>query len=133
MTTEIKSTETARIRALNDALRKDFSQGHAVMTMGIAALNLHLDLRMLSFRFVFNPPGPPKPAAVLDSYAANGSGTVQGIPDREKEIQIAFWRRAAEEGFPDERARASAQKPKSARTRAVNDKLRKDFSQVTWS
>ncbi len=38
MTTEIKSTETARIRALNDELRKDFSQGHAVMTMGIAAL-----------------------------------------------------------------------------------------------
>jgi hypothetical protein len=38
MTTETKSTETDRIRALNDALRKDFSQGHAVMTMGIAAL-----------------------------------------------------------------------------------------------
>jgi glutathione S-transferase len=72
--------------------------------------DLHLDLRTLSFRFVFDPPGPPKPAAVLDSYAANGSGTVQSIPDREKEIQIAFWRRAAEEGFPDERARASAQK-----------------------
>jgi hypothetical protein len=30
--------KTARIRALNDALRKNFSQGHAVMTMGIAAL-----------------------------------------------------------------------------------------------
>jgi hypothetical protein len=38
MTTEIKSTQTARIRALNDELRKDFSQGHAVMTTGIAAL-----------------------------------------------------------------------------------------------
>ena len=72
--------------------------------------DLHLDLRTLSFRFVFDPPGPPKPAAVLDSYAANGSGTVQGVPDREKKIQIAFWRRAAEEGFPDGRARASAQK-----------------------
>jgi glutathione S-transferase len=72
--------------------------------------DLHLDLRTLSFRFVFDPPGPPKPAAVLDSYAANGSGKVQGVPDREKEIQIEFWRRAAEEGFPDERARASAQK-----------------------
>ena len=28
--------------------------------------DLHLDLRTLSFRFVFAPPGPPKPAAALD-------------------------------------------------------------------
>ncbi len=27
--------------------------------------DLHLDLRTSSFRFVFNPPGPPKPAAML--------------------------------------------------------------------
>jgi glutathione S-transferase len=72
--------------------------------------DLHLDLRTLSFRFVFNPPGPPKPAASLESYAANGSGTVQGAKDREKEIQIEFWQRAAQEGFTDDRARASAQK-----------------------
>ena len=38
MTTKTKSTETDRIRALNDELRKDFNQGHAVMTTGIAAL-----------------------------------------------------------------------------------------------
>jgi glutathione S-transferase len=72
--------------------------------------DLHLDLRTLSFRFVFAPPGPPKPAAMLESYAANGSGTVQGLKDHEKEIQIEFWRRAAKEGFSDERVRASAQK-----------------------
>jgi glutathione S-transferase len=72
--------------------------------------DLHLDLRTLSFRFVFNPPGPPKPAAMLDSYAANGAGTVQGLKDREKQIQIEFWQRAAREGFPDDRARVSAQK-----------------------
>jgi glutathione S-transferase len=72
--------------------------------------DLHLDLRTLSFRFVFNPPGPPKPAESLESYAANGTGTVQGAKDREKEIQIEFWQRAAREGFTDERARASAQK-----------------------
>jgi glutathione S-transferase len=72
--------------------------------------DLHLDLRTLSFRFVFAPSGPPKPAEVLESYAANGSSTVQGIKDREKEIQIEFWERAAREGFTDERARASAQK-----------------------
>ncbi len=72
--------------------------------------DLHLDLRTLSFRFVFAPPGPPKPAEALKSYAENGSGTVQGAKDRDKEIQIEFWERAAKEGFSDERARASAQK-----------------------
>ncbi len=72
--------------------------------------DLHLDLRTLSFRFVFNRPGPPKPAAALESYATNGAGTVQGAQDREKAVQIEFWQRAAQEGFPDERARISAQK-----------------------
>jgi len=38
MTTEIKSAQTDRIRTLNDELRKNLSQGHAVMTIGIAAL-----------------------------------------------------------------------------------------------
>ncbi|MGH6671656.1 MAG: glutathione S-transferase family protein [Xanthobacteraceae bacterium] len=70
--------------------------------------DLHLDLRTLSFRFVFAPPGPPKPNAALDSYIKNGAGTVQGAKDREKEVQIEFWQRAAKEGFTDERARASA-------------------------
>ncbi len=72
--------------------------------------DLHLDLRTLSFRFVFTPPGPPKPAEALKSYAANGSGTVRGAADRDKQIQIEFWERAGREGFTDERARASAQK-----------------------
>ncbi len=72
--------------------------------------DLHMDLRTLSFRFVFNPPGPPKSAEALQSYAANGSGTVQGAADPDKAAQIAFWERAAREGFSDERSRASAQK-----------------------
>jgi glutathione S-transferase len=72
--------------------------------------DLHLDLRTLSFRFVFAPTGPPKPAAALESYAVNGSGTVQGLKDHDKKIQIEFWQRAAKEGFTDERARASAHK-----------------------
>jgi glutathione S-transferase len=72
--------------------------------------DLHLDLRTLSFRFVFAPPGPPKSAEALASYAANGSGTVQGVADPEKAAQIAFWQRAAKEGITDQVARASAQK-----------------------
>jgi glutathione S-transferase len=72
--------------------------------------DLHLDLRTLSFRFVFAPPGPPKPAEALARYAANGSGTVRGMADRDKAIQLEFWQRAAKEGFTDQAARASAQK-----------------------
>ena len=62
--------------------------------------DLHLDLRTLSFRFVFAPPGPPKPAEALKSYAANGSGTVQGAKDRGKAMQIEFWERAARKVSP---------------------------------
>jgi glutathione S-transferase len=72
--------------------------------------DLHLDLRTLSFRFVFAPPGPPKPAEALQSYAANGAGTVQGLIDRDKQTQIEFWQRAAKEGFPDDAVRHSARK-----------------------
>jgi glutathione S-transferase len=72
--------------------------------------DLHLDLRTLSFRFVFARPGPPKPAEALKSYAGNGSGTVRGAKDRDKEVQIEFWERAAKEGFTDQAARASARK-----------------------
>lgn len=72
--------------------------------------DLHLDLRTLSFRFVFAPPGPPKPTAALESYMKNGAGTVQGLKDHEKDVQIAFWQRATKEGFTDDRARASALK-----------------------
>ncbi len=89
--------------------------------------DLHLDLRTLSFRFVFNPPGPPKPAEALQSYAASGSGTVQGLQDREKQVQIEFWQRAAKEGFTDERARASAQK-----FRAEFDALDKRLAQQPY-
>jgi glutathione S-transferase len=76
--------------------------------------DLHLDLRRLSFRFVFAPPGPPKPAEALKSYAENGSGTVRGSVDRDKRIQIEFWERAAKEGFSDEAVRASAEKFRDA-------------------
>ena len=72
--------------------------------------DLHLDLRTLSFRFVFARPGPPKPTEALRSYVANGSGTVQGTKDYHRNIQIEFWERAAREGFTDESARLSARK-----------------------
>src|ERR1700721_2707366 len=89
--------------------------------------DLHLDLRTLSFRFVFAPPGPPKPAAALESYLANGSGTRGGVSDHEKQVQIEFWQRAANEGFTDERARASALK-----FRGEIDRLEKKVAQEPY-
>jgi glutathione S-transferase len=89
--------------------------------------DLHLDLRTLSFRFVFAPPGPPKPDAALESYKANGTGTVRGAVDREKQVQIDFWQRAAKEGFTDERARASA-----LRFRAEFDALEKRLTKQPY-
>lgn len=89
--------------------------------------DLHLDLRTLSFRFVFAPPGPPKSAAAIESYIKNGAGTVQGAQDREKQVQIEFWQRAAKEGFTDERARASALK-----FRGEFDKLDKTLAQQPY-
>ncbi len=89
--------------------------------------DLHLDLRTLSFRFVFAPPGPPKPAAALESYTTNGAGTVRGKKDREKQVQIEFWQRVAREGFTDERARTSA-----LRFRAEFDALEKRLAKQPY-
>jgi ganglioside-induced differentiation-associated protein 1 len=64
--------------------------------------DLHLDLRTLSFRFIFNRKGPPRSAELLKAYEQIGTGTVQGVEDPEKAAQIEFWRRAAAEGFTDQ-------------------------------
>src|SRR6202167_2250140 len=110
-------------------LEKTFPAGHEdkVAVLLKHEDDLHLDLRTLSFRFVFAPPGPPKPAAALESYIANGAGTVQGEEDHEKQIQIEFWQRAAKEGFTDERARASA-----LRFRAEFDALDKTLARQPY-
>ncbi len=83
---------------------------------------LHLDLRTLSFRFVFNPPGPPKSPEMLASYKENGAGTVRGAVDPDKQAQIEFWERAAKDGFTDEAARRSALKFR-AEFEALEDRL----------
>jgi len=88
----------------------------AGMESQIAALlrhedDLHMDLRALSFRFVFAPPGPPKSAQDLQRYANTGSGTVQGKKDAVIDEQIAFWQRyLSEGGISDAAARESLNK-----------------------
>ena len=69
---------------------------------------LHMDLRVLSFRFLFAPTAPPKSAAELDRYETAGSGTVLGKRDAHIAEEVAFWRGYAADGIPDGTAKASA-------------------------
>ncbi|PPR09081.1 MAG: hypothetical protein CFH41_02804 [Alphaproteobacteria bacterium MarineAlpha11_Bin1] len=71
---------------------------------------LHLDLRALSFRFVFNPPHDPKSSEDLEKYATGGSGTVNGQKDGRVGIEIDFWKSYADRGITDDVARAAAEK-----------------------
>ncbi len=72
--------------------------------------DLHLDLRALSFRFVFNPPEPPKSSDDLEVYAKSGSGTVNGQPDGRVGVEIDFWKTYASEGITDAMAKSAAAK-----------------------
>jgi len=76
--------------------------------------DLHLDLRALSFRFVFAPPEPPKSAEDLQRYAVTGSGTVLGQKDPAIGQQIIFWEKYAATGITDDAARQSAEKFRTA-------------------
>jgi glutathione S-transferase len=69
--------------------------------------DLHLDLRTLTFRFLFDPAHPTKSRQDLDRYAAD-AGTVQGARDRDVEREVSFWSDYLENGVGDEQARASA-------------------------
>jgi glutathione S-transferase len=69
--------------------------------------DLHLDLRALSFRFVFDPPSSPKSPEVLERFVNFGSGTINGEVDAGKAEQVEFWRSYASTGVTDETARAA--------------------------
>lgn len=84
---------------------------------------LHMDLRALSMRFVFNPPANPKPPEVLERYANSGTGTLNGEPDRGKEEQLRFWREYTRHGVTDETVRQA-----TARFRAEFDQLERRLS-----
>jgi glutathione S-transferase len=76
--------------------------------------DLHLDVRSLSFRFVFAPTNSRKSPEDLKQYNAAGSGTVGGRKDAEIEKQIDFWSRFAEHGITDHDACASASRFREA-------------------
>jgi len=76
---------------------------------------LHLDLRTLSFRFVFAPPKPPKSADDLKRYAEQaGSATVRGQHDPNIDREISFWNEYTDHGITDVAVRESAHKFKAA-------------------
>lgn len=72
---------------------------------------LHLDLRTLSFRFLYNRTGSPKTSEMMEIYRAGGSGMVAGKEDTDKRgLEIAFYEGLAREGLTDETVRRSAAK-----------------------
>jgi hypothetical protein len=54
MTIETKSTQTERIRGLNDRLRQNFSEGTAVMTCVVAALGAEAVARIVKTIAVYD-------------------------------------------------------------------------------
>lgn len=80
--------------------------------------SLHLDLRTVCFRYFF-PGAQGRSEEVLEDYQRKGSGTVGGVKDPHKEVELAFHRDlVAHNGVPDARIRHSA-----ARFKASFEKL----------
>ena len=71
--------------------------------------DLHLDLRALTMRFVMPKFLVEKKPNSLETYE-HTMGTVGGVPDPRKEIELGFWRDYARQGISDERATSAARK-----------------------
>jgi hypothetical protein len=75
MTTETKSTQTERIRTLNDELRHNLTQGTAVMTCGVAALGPEAVARIVKTIAVYDDfchANDPYQEHDFGSFAADG-------------------------------------------------------------
>ena len=76
--------------------------------------DLHLDLRSLSFRFVFGRTGSTKTPEMMARYR-DGNRTVNGAADDPSRAhELAFYERLAVQGITDEAVRASARKFRAA-------------------
>ena len=71
--------------------------------------DLHLDLRALTMRFVMPKFLAGKRPSSLSTYEAT-MGTVGGVPDPRKEIELGFWRDYARQGISDDYATSAARK-----------------------
>lgn len=65
--------------------------------------DLHLCVRTLTFRFMAPTEKLQKDPAALDTYEKAGSGTVAGVVDSHKAVEVKFWRDMAAHGIPDEK------------------------------
>ncbi|KAF2153886.1 hypothetical protein K461DRAFT_266987 [Myriangium duriaei CBS 260.36] len=75
--------------------------------------DLHLDLRTLTFRFLFDPAKPTKSRQDLDNYSA-GAGTVQGHRDQAVQREVSFWSDYLNSGVTDQQARLAAARLRTA-------------------
>lgn len=93
-----------------------FPAGHAdeIANLLRAEDDLHLDLRTLSFRFVFCRTGSPKTAEMLARYRGGGR-TVNGeADDPSRTHELEFYRRLADQGITDNAIHVSAAKLRTA-------------------
>ena len=68
---------------------------------------LHLNLRTLSFRFVFGRTGLTKTPEQMENYRTLGATTVGGELDKSKPKELAYYDRMAVEGITDGACRAA--------------------------
>lgn len=69
--------------------------------------DLHVDIRNVTFHFLFEPPVAPKSPEVLARYRAFGAATVGGEADTHKAAEIAYWESYGEQRVPDAEAHRS--------------------------
>ena len=69
--------------------------------------HLHVDIRNVTFRFLFEPPVSPKSAGDLERYRRYGAPTVGGRDDDTKLGEISYWEGYAEHRVPDADIRRS--------------------------
>jgi glutathione S-transferase len=77
--------------------------------------DLHLDMRSVTFRFIFPPSSQARMSSdALTRYATTGSGTVQGKRDLQKAREIAYWEEYEAHGISDEAVRRSVHRLRTA-------------------
>lgn len=69
--------------------------------------SLHMDLRVLTFMFVFPHGGPTKDVETLERYEKGGSGMVAGERDKQKTRELEFWHEALDKGLSVEKAQTA--------------------------
>lgn len=70
--------------------------------------DLHLDLRTITFRFTQPRGKVPRSEERLQKFREGGSGTVQGVVDKDKDRELKFWESVGDSGITDDAVKTSA-------------------------